>query len=376
MDKVSVMRCTGYDTETLCAIVEQQFADLEKDQIIIKKGDTVVVKPNLIMRRRPEEATTTHPELVGAIIRAAKKRGGNVVIAESPGGPYTKAALRTVYDGTGMTEIAQREGAQLNYDLGVVTVPTNGGKIVSAFELLEPVVKADVVISAAKLKTHGQMTFSGAVKNLFGTVPGLKKPEFHYRFPQKPDFAAMIVDLCETVKATICFIDGVVGMEGNGPTGGSPRQLGAILASLNPHALDLVTCALVGFSPNEIPTLSDAVARGLCPADAGQVDVIGDGADLGKVRFKAPESISMDFAEKLPKFLRKPIGSLVTPRPAIVKSGCIGCGKCAESCPQHTIAIKNGKAIIDYSNCIRCYCCHEMCPKKAIRVKSFRLFGM
>lgn len=376
MDKVSVISCDSYDVEKLSEIIELQFCEFEAEKPIIKKGGTVVIKPNLIMSRRPEEATTTHPEFVAAIIRAVKRRGGTAIIAESPGGTYTKAALKAIYARTGMTDIARREGAQLNFDIGYEQVPSNAGHMVSSFNIINPVLHADAVISAAKLKTHGQMTYSGAVKNLFGSVPGLMKPEFHYRFPEKAAFGSMIVDLCETIKPAISFIDGIVGMEGNGPTGGSPKELGLVLAAVNPHALDLVACSLIGFAADKIPTLADAVKRGLCPSDLSQIEVTGGGTQVKQVKFKAPDSISLDFAENLPSFLRKPIGKLFTPRPVIVKRDCVGCGKCVESCPQHTIEIKNGKAEIDYSKCIRCYCCHEMCPKRTIRIKRFKLFGM
>jgi uncharacterized protein (DUF362 family)/Pyruvate/2-oxoacid:ferredoxin oxidoreductase delta subunit len=378
MDKVSVLKCDSYDLEKISAIVEQQFCEFETEKPIVKNGDTVVIKPNLVIRRRPNDATTTHPDLIAAIIRAVKKRGGKPVIAESPGGPYTRANLHSVYDGTGMTETAKREGAEINYDTSAEDVPSNGVRKVSSFNIISPILHADVVISAAKLKTHGQMVYSGAVKNLFGSIPGLAKPEFHYRFPEKPDFASMIVDLCETIKPAISFIDGIVGMEGNGPTGGTPKELGLLFAGTNPHSLDLVACSYIGYTSDKIPTLAEAVSRGLCPADVSQVEVIGDGANEKPKKFKVPDSFSIDFTENLhlPAFLKKPIEKLATPRPAIIKKTCIGCGKCAESCPQHTIVIKNRIAEIDYSKCIRCYCCHEMCPKRSIKIKRNWLFRM
>lgn len=374
MDKVSVLNCDSYDIEKLDTIIEKHFAALEEEKPIIKQGDNVLIKPNLVIRRRPEEATTTHPEFIAAIIRAVKRRGGNAIIADSPGGPYTRPALKAIYAGTGMEEIAEREGAQLNYDLGAEPVKSNNGHVCSSFDIINPIAHADVVISAAKLKTHGQMVYSGAVKNLFGSIPGLTKPEFHYRYPEKPIFGEMIVDLCETVKPAISFIDGIVGMEGNGPTGGTPKELHVTLAGLNPHALDLYTCSLIGFKPDAIPTLAAAVKRGLCPQKVSELTVVGD-AEANHADFKEPDTISLDFVEKFPAFIRKPLQGLFTPRPAIIKGSCVGCGKCAESCPQHTISIVGKKAYIDYSKCIRCYCCHEMCPKRSIRIKRFKLFG-
>lgn len=375
MYKVSVIKCDEYDVDRIANIVERQFAELESDTPIIKSGDNVVIKPNLVIARSPDEATTTHPAVMAAIIRAVKKRGGIPLVAESPGGTYTKGALRSIYLKTGMTEMCEREGAELNYDVGTAEVDSDNGKRVKRFEFINPIINADVVISAAKLKTHGQMTYSGAVKNLFGCVPGLQKPEFHYRFPQKKDFAAMIVDICETVKPSLSFIDAIVGMEGNGPTGGKPKELDCIIASTNAHAADLVGCALVGFPPDKIPIVNDAIERGLCPAGIEDIELLDDGLPDEPIKIKAPDSVSLDFVAGMPEFIRKPINKLFTPHPKIVKSGCVGCGKCAESCPQHTIKIKNGKAVIDYKDCIKCFCCHEMCPRKTIKIRRFNIFG-
>lgn len=375
MEKVSVLKCNDYEIEKLDKIIEKHFAALSNGTTIIKPGDTVVIKPNLVICKAPVEAVTTHPAFIAAIIRAVKRRGGNPVIAESPGGVYTKAALKHTYFGTGIEEIAQKEGATLNFDIGTTHVKTRAGKMCSFLDIINPVVKADVVISAAKLKTHGQMTYSGAVKNLFGVLPGLMKPEFHYRFSKNEDFADMIVDICETVCPTISFIDGIVGMEGNGPSGGTAKQLGLTFAALNPYAVDLLASTVVGMSPDKIPIIAAAIRRGLCPDALSKLCIVGDDiADIHET-FKLPESISLDFADKLPGFIKRPLQKLFTPRPVIKLSVCIGCGKCAESCPQKTIRMVNHKAQIDYKKCAKCYCCHEMCPQRAIDIKHFRLFG-
>lgn len=375
MSKVSVKKCSSYDIEKMSEIVEHQFLELEVDKPIINTGDKVVIKPNLVMNRAPDEATTTHPALIGAIIRSVKSRGGIPIIAESGGGTYTKSGLVATYQKTGITQVAQKEGAELNLDISTGTIKSNNGRKVPTFEFIKPILDADVVISAAKLKTHGQMTYSGAVKNLFGCVAGLQKPEFHYRFPDKSDFGSMIVDICETVKPAISFIDAVVAMEGNGPTGGTPIELDTIIASTNPHEADFVACEMCGIDINLVPTLTDAIDRGVCAKDINSIEILDDGLPSQAFTLKIPKSISLDFVAGFPGFIKKPIQKLFTPHPVIKKKDCVGCGKCAESCPQHIIKVVNRKAVINYDNCIKCFCCHEMCPKKAIEIKRFQIFA-
>ena len=378
METISLLRCGAYDPDRLDEVIERHFAVLEKEGPLIRPGNRVAVKPNLLMARPPEAATTTHPAFLAAVLRAVKRRGGIPVIAESPGGPYTKFSLKNIYAVTGVEAMAKKEGVLLNYDLGSGERPTEEAEYCRAFPMITPVLQADVVISVAKLKTHCMTNYSGAVKNLFGVVPGLTKPEFHCRFPEKAAFGGMLVDLCQTVHPAVSFIDGIVGMEGNGPSGGKPRQLGLTAAARNPHALDLLVSRLIGMEPDEIPTLRDAVARGLCPADVGALEVVGDRAESFLCEFEKPESRTTDFIRnvRMPAFLSRPLTRLMTPRPVIRRGQCVGCGKCAESCPQHTIAIRDRKAYIAYDRCIRCFCCHEMCPQKAIDIHRFRLFGL
>ncbi|HEX3026531.1 MAG TPA: DUF362 domain-containing protein, partial [Clostridia bacterium] len=353
MEKVSVIGCREYDPDRLVRIIEEHFCALDPENKLIRKGSRVVVKPNLIMRRKPEEATTTHPDFVAAVIRAVKKRGGEAVIADSPGGPYTKSQLRSIYAGTGMTQAAEREGAELNDDVGFTAMMSKDGKVCRAFNIINPLAQADVIISVAKLKTHGQMNFSGAVKNMFGAIPGLTKPEFHYRYPNKNTFGEMLVDLCETVRPAISLIDGVIGMEGNGPTGGSPKFMGVTMASLNPYAMDLIACSVIGMPASMVPTVAASQKRGLCPDHADEIEILGEDFNHFASDFQKPESMSLDFIHKMPGFIRKPLTRVFTPKPVIKKATCIGCGKCAESCPQKTISIIERKAVIDYTECIK-----------------------
>lgn len=372
METVSAVRTPDYRRETMDQAVERHFSLLDLSRLL-KPGMKVTLKPNLLMRRTPEEATTTHPALVGAIARALKKRGiTQITLADSPGGPYTRPQLSGIYQTCGMTEMAKEEGITLNLETGHGEREFPQGTMCHSFSLIDPVLEADLVINICKLKTHCMTTLSGGVKNLFGCIPGLMKPELHCRFPHREDFCRMLVDLCQTVSPAITFCDAVISMEGDGPSGGTPISTGYTFCSASPYALDEALCRFGGFPPQQVETVKIARQAGLC--DPARVQLIGDVPS--PVQLKMPRSKSVDFTGHVPALLRKPAKYLLeqaSPRPVITKKDCIGCGKCAQSCPAHTISIRENKAAIDYSHCIRCFCCHEMCPAKAIRIKRLSL---
>ena len=299
-----------------------------------------------------------------------------ITLADSPGGPFTKQALEGIYRASGMEEVAKKTGAVLNYDVGSTHVPNPEGKLCKAFDLINPIAEADFIVSICKLKSHCMTGLSGGVKNLFGCIPGLTKPEFHWRYPEERNFCGMLLDLCGTVKPEITFVDAVVSMEGDGPSSGDLRETDMTLCATNPYELDLVLTKVIGRKPEDIPLVDCARERGLCPDSADEVTLCGDPLSTF-ADFKMPKSRTVDFITSIPKPLRgicEPIiRRYLTPRPKVLTNKCVGCGKCAESCPAHTIAIVGKKACIDRSRCIRCYCCHEMCPIHAIQVKRSRL---
>ena len=374
--RVCVSPCERYDAAELDRIIEEMSETLGLTRLV-KPGCTVVIKPNLVMRRPPEEATTTHPEVVAAVIRAVKRRGaGRVIIAESSGGLYNKPVMTAIYQTCGMTDVCSREGAELNLDFSNVEIKHSHAKLCHQFNIITPVIQADVLINVAKLKSHSMTGLSGAVKNLFGCVPGLNKPELHCQYPDPSQFQQMIVDLCTLMRPTITFVDAIDCMEGDGPTGGSKRHVGAVLGGLNPFAVDVAACRLISLDPSGVLMLRHGMERGLCPASLAELELTGDPEPLAVSDFVRPKAQSSDFLDSVPSFLRPyaEFGEkIIAPRPVINKDKCVGCGKCAESCPQHTITVaskrRKRQARIDYSNCIRCYCCHEMCPIRAIDIK-------
>jgi len=377
LNKVSIISTDDYIPHLLDSAVESHFQLLGLDSFL-RPGLRVTLKPNLLMKRTPEEATTTHPEVVAAVVRALKKRGvTDITLADSPGGLYTVGALSGIYKTCGMTDMAQREEIQLNLDTGWREITTQTHRVTS-FNIINPVAQADLMINICKLKTHCMTGLSGAVKNLFGCVPGLQKPEFHYRFKDGAEFSDMLIDLCETVKPAITFVDAVVSMEGDGPSGGTPIHTGLTLCAANPYSLDVVLCRLIHMPNEQAYTVKASFERGLASAYEA-IELVGDTQKIDSIQsFRLPATKPVDFNTRLPKWIQGAVNAVtdrwLVPKPVIHLKQCIGCGKCAESCPAKTIAITDGKAYIDYGNCIKCYCCHEMCPVKAIHVKRSRLF--
>lgn len=372
MYDVSVVKCESYDSAVARkALVEalEVFGGLDW----VESGMKIVVKANLVSFMSPDKAATTHPSLLCELVKLLKEKGADVVIGDSPGGLYNSVFVNKVYKATGMRETEQF-GATLNQNFEQKTVKNSDGVVLKSFTYTSYLDEADAIINFCKLKTHGMMGMSAAAKNIFGVIPGTMKPEYHMRFPNHSDFARMMVDLDEYFKVKMCICDAVVGMEGNGPTMGTPRKIGAVIASICPHKLDLVAAKIIGLSKNDVPTLEAAYERGLIPEKASMLDVYGNVDDLVIKDYKnIPVHTSIEFGKGSEKFfgrlsslfLKKALRSI----PNLKPKECVGCGVCRDICPAKAIRIEKGKAIIDRERCIRCFCCQEFCPKGAMKVK-------
>lgn len=363
----ALVRCASYDHNDVQPALDQALA-LIGGLSWVQKGMRIVVKPNLLMRKHPDSAATTHPALMEALITRLLEKGAQVVIGESPGGPFSEFWLRTVYEGTQMTRLV-REGVTLNYDTAVLSVPNPEGSVLKTVDVAKCIMDADAVISFAKLKTHTFMNYTGAVKNLFGVVPGTVKAEYHQRMADPDRFARMLVDIAEFVQPRLSIIDGVVGMEGNGPSGGNPRHVGAIVASASPHHADLVGTALMGLDPREAPTLKDAINRGLCPASVKDIGLLGENVEsLAVPDYKMPDHVRREF-----KFGAKVFRMIFQSDPVVNKSICVGCAECFRACPPKAIRMVEKAPQFDRKACIHCFCCQELCPQTAIYLRRGRL---
>lgn len=368
---VSITACEKYDYELVYESVKKAVDSLGGMSKYIKKGDKVVVKPNLILMKKPEMCATTHPFLLKAVLELILECDADVTIAESPGGIYKEKYLDAIYNVCGIKKVAEELGVKLNYDLSYenVNFEVNGNSRNS--EIIKPILDADVIINLPKLKTHVMSNYTGGVKNLYGTVPGVTKANYHFKYSDKETFFSFVTDLTTYLKPTLTIADAIDIMEGDGPTNGTGRHLGLILASENPFNLDLIGHTIFGFNENDIFTSKFGKKYGFQPESADEVNTVGESfKDYLISDIKKPNVHTSTFDERIPKFLRKPLKKYLAPYPKFLHKRCIKCSNCVTVCPAKTLKLgANSPEFIDKSKCIRCYCCHEMCPKNAVKLR-------
>lgn len=368
---VAIQKCSDYDFNKVYDAIEK-LLELEPPPEV--KGKTVLIKPNMLSPKKPEAAVCTHPVVVGAVVKAFVVRGANVIVGESPATANSTLAAKTVgtYD-----QVINNGGKWVPFD-ECATINCDDGKIVKSFEFAKPFLEAYVVVSVAKLKSHQLMSYTGAMKNLFGLVVGLKKAQTHFRFPKREDFSSFIVDLNIAAKAQYAIIDAIVGMEGKGgPGNGDPIQLGFLASSKNILALDCACSSIVGYKPENVIYLKEALNRKIWLNDLSEIKYAGASPKEVKPKnFKiVVDSTTLRQAKIIPQWLYDAAVPFMRKSPSFIKDKCVNCGKCVEICPPHVlkfIPYKNKKrVVVERKNCIHCFCCHEVCPVAAIKLVHF-----
>jgi uncharacterized protein (DUF362 family)/Pyruvate/2-oxoacid:ferredoxin oxidoreductase delta subunit len=359
--KVAAVKVNSYAQQEVAQGLAEALDLLGGLATYVQPGQKVLLKVNMLEGLPPDRAVTTHPEVVRAMIRAVRQVGGLPLVGDSPGTTGTvKAAERC-----GILAVCQEENVELLPFDTTVEMPYPDGLTMKKFTLAKRLTEVDKVISLAKMKTHTFMGITGATKNMFGFIVGMQKAQFHLRMQARREFAGMLIDLANLVKPVFSIVDGVVGMEGNGPRNGNPVEAGVILAGADCFAVDVVMAEMMGFNPERLPLTALALTQGLTPPLAG-IELVGSANNL-RLKFVEPCSM-MSLTDRMPKWAAELGRKQLTARPDI-GDACIGCGRCAAHCPPKAMKIVDGKVRIDYEKCIRCYCCQELCPEDAVQLR-------
>lgn len=363
--RVAVIRCHSYDMPLVTEAVSRGLDLLGGPAGFARPGERILLKPNLLVASQSKEAVTTHPAVFRAVAEALAGAGAELSWGDSPAiGSGLGVGKRA-----GIAEVAAELGLEAA-DFGPGrTVSFAEGNLIKQFTIAAAALDADGIVSLPKLKTHALTRMTGAVKNQFGCVPGMLKGEFHTRMPDIDRFSQMLVDLTLFLRPRLYVMDAIVAMEGNGPRGGDPREVGALLLSADPVAVDALGCRIMALDPALVDTVTYGEAWGLGSRD---IEIVGDELPVFEDYRVNRSRLSTTGGAMGNPFGRR----LLTPRPYVVDERCTRCGTCVEVCPIDPKAIefrggdRSRAPEHRYAECIRCYCCQEMCPERAIEVKT------
>lgn len=363
---VSLRRCQDYEAGRPSQVVRQLIDDLGGIGAFVRRGERVLLKPNLLMAYGPDRAVVTHPAVVEAVAALAIDAGATVAIGDSP----SIGSLQRVLAKSGYEPFMSRLGLKPAPFKEKVTIACHDGRMFRKLELAKTVFEFDRVISLAKLKTHSQMLLTLAIKNLFGTVVGSDKASWHLQAGKDTDgFAMVLAQIYEEVKPTLSLVDGVLGMEGNGPSGGLTRWIGIMAGSTDAVALDATICRLVGFPVEKLRTCVVAQTLGIGTTERDRIALVGDGVDGFPLKdFKPPKSMTVTWNLSQRNPVRRFLENHLVARPRIDANLCSHCKVCMNHCPPGAISERNGQMAIDRRSCISCFCCQELCTSKAIDV--------
>jgi len=366
--KVIIQECREYELNSLMLKINEGIEKLGGWDLFVHPGNKVLLKVNLIGPKPSESAAVTHSEFVRAMVRILKQRGCEVWIGDSSGGaiagiaPTTKSLKVAGYE-----KVAKEEGAIIkNFDSEGVVEVSPKSKYAEKMYLAKPIFDADVVINLPKLKTHSSGIYTGAVKNVFGCVPGLRKAKYHKMAPNPESFGEILADIHQSTKFQLHIMDAIFSMQGEGPTAGDVYPGNKILISTDPLALDTAAMKMLGVEIEEVPILSAAKKRKIGEYKLENIAIDGDYKSIPKLEgFKLPRRYKSSKKRNY-KALIKVIDFFKT-RPKINRKKCENCNVCVNSCPVKAINMDTKQ--IDYKVCIECMCCHELCMHKAVELK-------
>ena len=368
--KVALVRCETYDADAVYRSVQRGLDLIGGPAGLVKPGERIVLKPNVLYGTSPDKGVSTHPSVFRAVGRLLRECGARVLYGDSPSfGPAALHMRRC-----GLAQAADEEGIELaDFDSGRI-VSHQDALLIKSFVVANGVLDADGLVNLPKLKTHPLTRLTGAVKNQFGCVPGLLKSRYHVTLADPFDFAAMLVDLNTLVRPRLCVMDGIMAMEGNGPRSGVLRHLGVLLFSADPVALDAVACRIINLDPEVMPTAQPGEKAGLGHYRADDIELAGESLESFVCRdFDAIRTPQEHLSRSRIKTFIK---NRTCERPDIDRAKCTACGSCIRMCPVDPKAVdwrpgdEKKPPVHNYDRCLRCFCCQESCPEGAISARS------
>lgn len=372
MERVALTECRDYDKRQVFDAVHEAIELLGGIKKFIGEAQRVLVKPNLLAPYPADRAVVTHHSVVEAVCELVIAAGATPIVGDSGAVGSTRFIARR----SGLLPYLERNGIELIDFKESRTFENPKGINFKKFEVAEEVISADAVINVAKLKTHGQVMMTMAVKNLFGTVIGMRKSQWHMRAGKDARyFARMLVELCYFIKPELSIVDGIIGMEGNGPSSGTPRKIGLIAAGADPVSIDRVLTDIVGLKADQVLTLLAANDLGYGTTDLEQIEILGENPDIFRLRhFKLPRRPAAK-----PRQSRLPLGEIfnnaMISKPALDHEVCNRCLTCVKHCPPQAMSLPAAtddpkpQITIDFDKCISCFCCQELCPEGAIAIR-------
>lgn len=368
MSTVVIQECENYKLEKVIEKINSGIELIGGWDAFVKHGMKVLLKVNLIGPKTSESAAITHCEFVRALTIILKQKGCIVWIGDSSGGAIAGIAPTTQsFEISGLNKVAQEESVEIkNFDKEGIVEVAGECSFLDKLYLAKPLFDADFIINVPKLKTHSAGIYTGAVKNVFGCIPGLRKAKYHKAAPNPRDFGNILVDIQEAIKPGLNIMDGITAMEGEGPTAGSVYNAKKILISTDPLALDTVAIKMLGLDIKDIPILQPAIERRLGESNLDKIEIVGNYSNpsllenfLIPKRFTSKKKSNFNAVIKVIDFL--------STKPKINLKKCRQCNTCVDSCPVAAIDRETKK--IDYSTCIECMCCHELCRYNSVELK-------
>lgn len=365
--KVSIVRCRDYDEKAVRGAVRQALTLIGGLGEVVKKGNRILVKPNMLSAKPPESGVDTHPAVVQAVVELLKEEGVEVLIGDSPGG-IMKNGLSHYWEISGYKRVSEVTGAKLvSLEENSQEISVPHGVIYQKLYISRAALEVDAIITLPKLKTHDLTLYTGAVKNLMGLIPGLGKAEIHKRCPKPDTLGEAMADIFSVMKPAMAILDGVTGMEGSGPISGKLRNIGVILASKDSLALDTIAQAMIGLKPFDVPTTKAAAKRNLGVSDLKEIEVLGEPLDKVSIDdFILPPNARI---RRIPAPILSLIARQVMVKPVPLHNKCTRCLVCIENCPVDAISLVAGYPEINYRKCILCLCCRELCPSDAVGIR-------